>query len=365
LLPAIVRLIYCRCGLSNYRLYRGKNLARIGWVGTSARLIQHNAGVEMMKRLFSTAQVHPRDRFDFWHSVACKNLIVHDATPECRPTFEAELHAGALAELGLVLFETAPMRVSHTRHHCARMKSDEVFVCRLTSGQLGLEQAGREVDMKAGDMTLLDPLLPYEGKFSAGVELLVLKAPRRSMEARVGRISDMVTRTMKPAEAEHGLASAFLAMLPDYAGQLGTVAIETVKNQTLDLIAVSLAKTQERPRPYLSSAKASALLNVRAAIEARLTDPGLDAETVAAAAGVSVRYANALLAQEGMSIVRLIQSRRLACCHRALQDPLQAHRNVSEIASAWGFSDMTHFGRRFKMAYGVLPSELRRLSKQN
>jgi AraC family transcriptional regulator, positive regulator of tynA and feaB len=219
--------------------------------------------------------------------------------------------------------------------------------------------------MEAGDMALLDPLLPYEGKFSAGVELLVLKAPRRSMEARVGRITDMVTRTMKPAEAEHGLASAFLAMLPDYAGQLGTVAIETVKNQTLDLVAISLAKTQEGPRPYLSSAKASALINVRAAIEARLTDPGLDAETVAAAAGVSVRYANALLAQEGTSIVRLIQSRRLACCHRALQDPLQAHRNVSEIASAWGFSDMTHFGRRFKTAYGVLPSELRRLSKQN
>ena len=318
-----------------------------------------------MERLFSTAQVHPRDRFDYWHNVACKNLIIHDATPECRPTFQAELHAGALADLGLVLFETAPMRVSHTRYHCARMQSDEVFVCRLISGQLVLEQAGREVVMEAGDMTLLDPLLPYEGKFSAGVKLLVLKAPRRSMEARVGRITDMVTRTMKPAEAEHGLASAFLAMLPDYAGQLGTVAIETVKNQTLDLVAVSLAKTQERPRPYLSSAKASALMNVRAAIEARLTDPRLDAEMVAAAAGVSVRYANALLAQEGTSIARLVQSRRLDRCHKALKDPLQAHRTVTEIASGWGFSDMTHFGRRFKAAYGVLPSELRRLSKQN
>jgi len=318
-----------------------------------------------MERLFSTAQVHPRDRFDYWHNVACKNLIVHDATPECRPTFQAELHSGALADLGLVLFKTAPMRVSHTRYHCAQMQSDEVFVCRLTSGQLVLEQAGREVVMEAGDMTLLDPHLPYEGKFSAGVELLVLNAPRRSMEARVGRITDMVTRTMKPAEAEHGLASTFLAMLPDYAGQLGTVAIETVKNQTLDLVAISLAKTQERPRPYLSSAKASALINVRAAIEARLADPRLDAEMVAAAAGVSVRYANALLAQEGTSIARLVQSRRLDRCHKALKDPLQAHRTVAEIASSWGFSDMTHFGRRFKAAYGVLPSELRRLSKQN
>jgi AraC family transcriptional regulator, positive regulator of tynA and feaB len=316
-----------------------------------------------MERLFSTTQVHPRDRFDYWHNIACKNLIAHDAMPECRPSFEAELHAGALADLGLVLFEASPMRVSHTRDHCARMQSDEVFVCRLTSGQLVLEQAGREVDMEAGDMTLLDPLLPYEGKFSAGVKLLVLKAPRYALEARVGRITDMVIRPMKPAEAEHGLTSAFLAMLPNYAGQLGTAAIETVKNQTLDLVAVSLAKTQERPRPYLSAARASALFHVRTAIEARLADPLLDAETVAVAAGVSVRYANALLAQEGTSVVRLIQSRRLERCHRALQDPLQAHRNVSEIASAWGFSDMTHFGRRFKAAYGILPSEFRRRSK--
>jgi AraC-like DNA-binding protein len=318
-----------------------------------------------MERLFSTAQVHPRDRFDYWHSVACKNLIVHDSTPECRPTFQAELHAGAIADLGLVLFETSPMRVSHTRYHCARMQSDEAFVCRLISGQLVLEQAGREVVMEAGDMTLLDPLLPYEGRFSAGVKLLVLKAARRSMEARVGRITDTVARTMKPVEAEHGLASAFLAMLPDYAGQLGAAALETVKDQTLDLLAISLAKTQEGPRPYLSSAKASALMNVRAAIEARLADPQLDAEMVAAAAGVSVRYANALLAQEGTSITRLVQSRRLDRCHRALKDPLQAHRTVTEIASGWGFSDMTHFGRRFKVAYGVLPSELRRLSKKN
>jgi AraC-like DNA-binding protein len=106
-------------------------------------------------------------------------------------------------------------------------------------------------------------------------------------------------------------------------------------------------------------------MNVRTAIEARLPDPQLDAETVATAAGVSVRYANALLAQEGTSIARLIQSRRLERCHRALMDPLQAHRTVTEIAAGWGFSDMTHFGRRFKTAYGVLPSEFRRLKKQN
>jgi len=319
----------------------------------------------MMNRLFSTAEVHPRDRFDYWHSVACKNLVAHDSTPESRHTFQAEMHFGALADLSLVLFENSPMSISHSQRHCARMRSDEVFVCRMISGRLMLEQAGREVVMESGDLTLLDPLLPYDGKFSAGVKLLVLKAPRYALEARVGKTTDMITRSMKPVEPEHRLASEFLAMLPDYAGRLGIAATEIIKEQALDLVAVSLAKTHESPRPYLSSAKASALLNVRAAIESRLSDPRLDAETVAAAAGVSVRYANTLLAQEGTSIVRLIQSRRLERCLRALKDPLQTHRTVSEIASAWGFSDMTHFGRRFKAAYGVLPSEFRRLKTQD
>jgi AraC family transcriptional activator of tynA and feaB len=60
-----------------------------------------------------------------------------------------------------------------------------------------------------------------------------------------------------------------------------------------------------------------------------------------------------------MSIMRLVQARRLERCRAALEDPGQARRSVSEIAFGWGFSDMTHFGRRFKAAYGILPSEYR------
>jgi hypothetical protein len=59
--------------------------------------------------------------------------------------------------------------------------------------------------------------------------------------------------------------------------------------------------------------------------------------------------------------MRLIQAKRLERCRRALEDPLQAHRTWTEIAGGWGFSNMTHFSRRFKSAYGVLPSKFRSL----
>jgi AraC family transcriptional activator of tynA and feaB len=296
----------------------------------------------------------------YWHSVACENIVDHDSIPENRRAFRAELQSGSLDDLGLVLFENSPMYISHTVRHLARAAIDEIFVCRQVGGQLALEQDGREVLLEPGDIALLDPRLPYTGTFFRGSRLLVLKIPRELLQARVGKTRQMIARGIKPSEAEHSLTSAFLAMLPDYAGRLGVTAEGIVKDQVLDLMAVSLAKAMQARLPRISSARSLVLTQVRAAIERRLADPALDAATVAAAAGVSVRYANAVLAEENTSIMRLVQARRLEHCRRALADSSQAHRTVSEIAYSWGFSDTTHFGRRFKAVYGSPPTEYRR-----
>jgi AraC family transcriptional regulator, positive regulator of tynA and feaB len=317
-----------------------------------------------MKTVFSTRDVHARDKFDFWHSVACKNLVDHNSLPKCRLTFDAQIEKGYLGNLELVLFHNSPMQVSHTARHIAHAKSNHVFLCRQVAGAMFLEQDTREIALEAGDMALLDPLLPYEGNFSADSETLVLKVPRRELEARLGKTRDMVGRLIKPVRTEDCLTSSLSAMLPSLAGKMNSISEEMVGNHVLDLIAVSLAKTMEADRPRVSSAKALVLLNVRSVIEVRLGDPSLDAQAVADAAGVSVRYANAVLADHDTSIMRLIQARRLARCRYALEDPNQAHRTVSEIAYGWGFSDMTHFGRRFKKAYGILPSEYQIIARR-
>jgi AraC family transcriptional regulator, positive regulator of tynA and feaB len=217
--------------------------------------------------------------------------------------------------------------------------------------------------METGDITLLDPRRPMAAKYFNGSRPLVLKVPRRELEARVGKTQQMIAVSIKPTEPEQALTSAFLGMLPSHTDALAPATADIARDQALDLIAVSLAKAMGGERPRVSSARALVLVNVRAAIEARLTDPTLGSGTVAAAAGVSVRYANAVLAEVGTSIRHLIRARRLERCRRALQDPSQAARTISEIAYGWGFSDMTHFSRSFRATYGLLPREYRRLAK--
>jgi AraC-like DNA-binding protein len=317
----------------------------------------------VVKTVFSTADVHQRDAFDYWHEVLCKKVVPHDCTPKHRTTFSAKLQSASLSDIDLVCYESAPMQNVVTAHHVSHGNADHLLVRLQIDGKFVVEQDGREAVLDAGDIILLDPRRPMRGIYLNGARQLILKVPRRQLEARIGDVRQMMTYSIKPSEAEQGLTSAYLAMLPTYASSLGTTAGDIVRDQMLDLIAVSLAKMLNRQRPRISSARSLVLLNVRVAIEARLTDPALDAETVAAAAGISMRYANTVLADDSTSITRLIRVRRLEHCRRALEDPSQIHRTVSEIAYSWGFSDMTHFGRSFRAAFGSKPNEYRRLAK--
>ena len=119
-----------------------------------------------MKTLFSTFDLHPRDRFDQWHAAASANILGHDGTPLSRLTFQAELQAGALGDIGLVLFRNSPMDVLYGRSHIGQADTDRMLVCTLKSGKLWLSHGGSETCLEAGDLLLIDPAFPYTARFS-------------------------------------------------------------------------------------------------------------------------------------------------------------------------------------------------------
>jgi AraC family transcriptional regulator, positive regulator of tynA and feaB len=85
----------------------------------------------------------------------------------------------------------------------------------------------------------------------------------------------------------------------------------------------------------------------------------LSPKLLATAVGISVRYANVVLASHGTSLERFIQKSRLERCRRALEDGAQAHRSITDIAFSWGFTDLSQFSRSFKKIYGLAPRDYR------
>ena len=312
-----------------------------------------------MQQIFSTANVHPRDRFDCWHEVACKNILGHESRPQSRHAFEAELSVASLAQVGLILFRNSAMQVQRTSRHIARAQSDDIFICLQRASSTFIAQAGRELALQANDLCLLDPRKPHTSSFNGNSEMLAFKVPRSMLEARFGHTNHVALRSLGRDSAVGRLTSSYLAMLPAYADQL-EAGHELIMEQALDLISLSLGAATNEPAGTFSCPHGLHLLRLRLAVEARLEeDATLTPGDAAAAAGISVRYANTLLALQDTSLARYIQDLRLERCRKILEDTTQAHRTLTEIAFAWGFSDQSHFSRAFKIAYGVTPREFR------
>ena len=224
-----------------------------------------------MRNIFSTEQLHVRDRFDYWHSITCKELVEHVGWPDNRLGFSAQIDVAEIADIEIFALHIRRL-VFLTIANIALAKTDDLFLFRQLEGQLALEQADREVELAPGDMVLIEPMLPYQGRCPSDAEVLVLRIARRELEARLGQVHELVARAFRPAREDSRLTSAFLSELPTQATQLATNAELPVRNQTLRLIALTLCDDLNSLRP-IGSPKTFILSRIRSAIEAGLTDP--------------------------------------------------------------------------------------------
>ena len=60
-----------------------------------------------------------------------------------------------------------------------------------------------------------------------------------------------------------------------------------------------------------------------------------------------------------MTVNEFIISRRLQGCRKELINLEVAHRQVSQIAYAWGFANLSHFSKRYRAQFGESPTETR------
>lgn len=230
------------------------------------------------------------------------------------------------------------------------------------AGSIRIQQDGRDCRSAEGDLLLFDAQRPFTLTIEEPISLLLVRAPARSMERRTGPTIALTALPVRTPDKLGRLATGFLELMRD-ALPVGGHAVETkIAGHALDLSALALSTAAARTQRALSSPRETALASLRTAIDRNLADPNLSPAIVAADAGISVRYANQLLAEQGTSIVRLVQLRRIEMCRQVLADPAHAHRAITEIALSWGFSDLSHFGRRFREVVGVSPREYRALA---
>ncbi len=312
-----------------------------------------------MKMVFSTSAVHERDRLNLWRYAVSKVAVWHEFETSAGSAFKGSISAGTLGPLSLALFECEPCSARRTPQCITRGDDDELMLMAPLSGSVLIEQDGRDDTAGPGDFLLLDPRRPASVDIFSATQLLLVKVPRAALQDRLGDLGSITARTISAASPVGALASGFLAMLPSRCSDIGHSIGEKVAHQLIELISLAFSAEAANRPASLSPSRMATLLRLKGIIEHNLRDPDLRPAAVAASAGISVRYANALLAGEGTSLERYIVERRLELCRKMLKAPSQATRTIGESAYANGFSYLSHFSRRFKARFGGSPSECR------
>ena len=304
---------------------------------------------------YDTASEPAHRRLSLWQDIVCDVFVQLDCKSDLED-FHGAVTQSKLGELSLTRVDASKQRVFRTPSRIARAKEDYILFAFGAKGVGGVTQDGRETVIRPGEFAFYDTTRPYELSFDADFSQNILQIPRKLALERLGPVEGLTATTFTADRPMHRLAADFIICLSQVIEGIEPSVADRLAGQALDLVAIAIDQSEMR---HTSTYHVAVLHRLRSYIQARLHDPGLSLAGAAAALGISSRHVNNLLETQGESFGRYILARRLDECRRNLADPSLAHRQIAEIAYAWGFNDQSHFSRSFKNRFGVSPREFR------
>jgi AraC-like DNA-binding protein len=342
------------------------------------------APAELTPVVFTTSGLPTARRVELWESHNAAALIgLTVRAPDSLDAAELNVH---LPRARLARVTGSAHSVERTRDLILRFPADSVAVFLTLRGVARFTADGVALERRRGDALAWETDRPFARTFARGLEELVVTIPWAELIVRSESpklmAGPVVTSFGAPAATgpagSAGSARSAAWGRPDpYARALARIAGRATRAErplrpdertVLDLVAAIAAG----PRAAHAAAHRAA---ARSYIEEHLTDPGLCAAEIAAAAGISERQLSRLFAADDSSVPRHILSRRLQLAHSILSatsSPDRAEvgagcasgtgaaRTVADVAASCGFTSATYFSHAFRHHFGHRAGDLRR-----
>lgn len=313
----------------------------------------------MADRLVLTTEDLPvRQRREWLREVIGREYANVDITPPSDAPLFNEMTIFPWKELRLSAIRSNAIAIERLPEEPARISQDAYLAVLLLAGEYFLEQDGREVALRPGEMTIYDATRPHRIVCPGRFTKLIVSIPRPKLQEKVIGVEQCSALRIAADRGVGAVTADLLRSCAEHARDMSAQQFAALSDNCFELLSLTLSGA--RPASATSRSRAASLTRIKTFIEQNLRNPELDAATAAAALGLSRRYVNDLLADEGLSLMRYLWTRRLEKCRRELESPAGAGRPITDIAFAWGFNDLSHFSRSFKQSYGCSPRDYRR-----
>jgi AraC family transcriptional activator of tynA and feaB len=302
---------------------------------------------------WSTDVVEQRRALAYWVDTVCDRFLELDIDTAARSNFRACLDQFDFGPATLSFVGAASQQIRRTPARISRTRYPAFFLVQFRVGHGLLRQCGKEVQAHAGECVFIDGTEPYE-----------LDCPQSSLAAILRMPEDWLRRWLPNPET----SAAMLFSHGDWSAAL-CAAMASLRLETCSDLALPRSTVAEQIASLLALAvgKGAACANPRSllndlvvSLRDRLEETDLSPMAVAAQHDISKRTLHYAFAAAGTTFVEQLMKLRLERAREILSDARQAAPRIEDVATRCGFTDPSHFARRFRQKYGHAPLQYRR-----
>jgi AraC-like DNA-binding protein len=307
--------------------------------------------------LLDTEALPPAERADAFYAAMMQ------ASVPCAVTHEGDQQAirarMTLHDFGDANLFTADMsgnRLIRTARHVARESPPVIAVAVQSRGSAWLAQGDERRRVGCGELMLTDLTAPYDFGWTGDGASRAFQIRYEYLGLRVDTVRRAAARLH--TSPLYGLVRNHLNQLADDAEKLsadpGGYALGAATTELIRALLVSAAPDDPERASVMAQTTATRILTY---LRQHLAEPDLTPARIAHAHHISVRTLYAILAEHGISLEQWLITQRLSRARADLASPFGRQQPIAVVARSWGFTNATHFGRRFKATYGITPGE--------
>ncbi|MGO9769861.1 MAG: AraC family transcriptional regulator [Roseiarcus sp.] len=311
---------------------------------------------------FTTDMLPPRERADAFREEIARKMIRIDIASWGETPLRADLRSMRLGSVGFFEARCSPVIITRTRDLIGDGNDDIALFISIASA-FQSDFIGRT--LAQDEAALTDNSRARSLSCSSSGSFFALSMPRKALMGLAPGVEDFLKRPIVDnTRPELRLLRNYLETLLT-SPAVSAATLDAAGAHMLDLVALALGATGDVAHDATARGlRAARSLAVRQSVSAQLRNPGLSAADIAKANAISERYLRQLFADIGTSFSDFLIERRLELAHRLLVSPLHRNRRISEIAFEAGFSDLSHFNRRFRARFGDTPSAARAAARR-
>lgn len=289
-----------------------------------------------------------------WNNVMSSCVAEMTIDSALKTNFRAEWKRYGLGPIDINNFRTVEQTISRSAAMIRRSPEEVYALSYMQQGTAAVRHEGHDLLVPQGSFVLVNHASPYSFMFPQGAVALTAHMPATWLRRWVPQPETMLAKIFD-ANNWGGALAAMLSAIDQNGLQGAALSRSCIADQLGSFLAlmngnVSAGETLHQGKLFK---RALQIMNDR------FDDMELCPMTLANELNISKRYVHKIFASHNTTFGGELLELRMKRAKYILEDPRYAAYRISDVAYACGFSDPSHFARRFREKFSSAPLAVR------